>query len=265
VTNSLERRTVRSTDGTEIAVYETGRGPALALVYGALAGHRYWERLVPFLEHDFRLHLIERRGHGESGNTAPYTVEREIEDVEAVLTTLGGEVHVFGHSSGALLAAAAAQRASNVERLVLYEPPFGAGDQRPGARDWSQSLETQVAAGEREEAVESFLRHGPRVPAAQIMELKTSRRWPDYLAMAHTLTHDARIASEYGRFEAITPSMPTLVIVGGASPAWMAGGGHGLASRLADGRLDVLEGHGHNAVFTGPELLADTIRRFLRA
>src|SRR5512136_1391077 len=122
---------VTSKDGTPIAFGKTGHGPAIILVSGALGDRSAAAPLTPLLAPHFTVLAYDRRGRGDSGDTAPYTVEREVEDIDALIKEGGGTAFVFGHSSGAVLALEAAARRPTITKLALYEPPFIVDDSRP--------------------------------------------------------------------------------------------------------------------------------------
>ncbi len=152
-------RNVISKDGTPIAFDRSGEGPALILVGGASAARADEASLAAALAPYFTVFAFDRRGRGNSGDTAPYAVEREVEDIEALIDEAGGSALVFGHSSGAVLALEAARLLpTKITKLALYEPPFIIDDSRPPApQDFSAHLSALVASGRRGEAVESFM------------------------------------------------------------------------------------------------------------
>src|SRR5947199_6861992 len=121
-------RTVISKDGTALAFDQSGQGPALILVAGATATRLAEAALSAHLAPHFTVFAYDRRGRGDSGDTAPYAVEREVEDLEALIREAGGSAFVFAISSGAALALEAAASRLNVKKLALYEPPFMVGN-----------------------------------------------------------------------------------------------------------------------------------------
>ena len=153
-------RKVISKDGTPIAFDQSGQGPALILVAGATATRLAEASLAAVLAPHFTVFAYDRRGRGESGDTVPYAVEREVEDIDALINEAGGSAFVFGHSSGAVLALEAARLLpTKITRLALYEPPFIIDDSRPPApRNYAAHLRELVSSGRRGEAVEYFMR-----------------------------------------------------------------------------------------------------------
>lgn len=264
-----QTRFVTSKDGTRIACQVSGSGPPLVMVYGALSDNTYWRRLAPFLEPHFELYAMERRGHGESGDNPAYEVGREVEDIVAVLQPLSGPAFLFGHSAGAVLALLAAMRApERVGRLVLYEPPFtvAAGLRAPIDPDLAPRLAGLVAEGRREEAMETFFREAPQVSEEDIQRQKNGPLWPALTPLAHTLPYDVQVGrlAELSVVEGASLMVPTLLLYGELSPEWMRQAAIVLAPYFTDATLVELPGQGHAAAFTGPELLAGEITRFLQ-
>src|SRR5512140_993881 len=149
--------TVISKDGTRIAAFRSGKGPHLVVVHGTAADHARWAPILPALEARFTVHAIDRRGRGASGDAAEYVLEREFEDVAAVIDAVGEPAFVLGHSYGAISSLEPSLRTANVRKLVLYEPPIplGATIQPAGA---VERLEALLARGENEEVVATFFR-----------------------------------------------------------------------------------------------------------
>lgn len=218
----MERTT--SADGTSIAFDRTGRGPVLILVEGALGDRSAAAPLAARLAGRFTVIAYDRRGRGDSGDTAPYAVEREVEDIEALLRETDGSASLFGHSSGAVLALEAARALPDrIPTLALYEPPLIVDDSRPPVPgDYVTRLRELVAADRRGDAVAYFLIEGPGVPAEAV---ETMRRERSFERIAHTLAYDATVMAGLtggspARLERwASVRVPTLLMVGGASPA----------------------------------------------
>ena len=164
----------RSADGTAIAFDRSGQGPAIVVVGGALADRSAFASLAARLAPRFTVIAFDRRGRGDSGDTAPYAVEREVEDIAALLDEAGGSAFLFGHSSGAVLALETARTLpGRVPKLALYEPPFVVDDSRPGPpADFVTHLETLVSEGRRGDAVAYFMTTGPGVPAEVVESMR---------------------------------------------------------------------------------------------
>ena len=242
-----------SADGTTIAFDRSGRGPALLLVGGALSDRAAAAGLAGTLAPHFTVIALDRRGRGDSGDTAPYAVEREVEDIVTVLDGAGGSAFVFGHSSGAVLALETARTfPERVSKVAVYEPPFIVDDSRtPLPADYAAQLGTLVSEGRRGDAVAYFLTTGPGVPAEAVESMRTEEYWPSLEAIAHTLAYDATVMGDtmsgspapLERWASLR--VPTLVMAGGASPSWQQHSALALASVLSDARHRTLEGQDH--------------------
>jgi pimeloyl-ACP methyl ester carboxylesterase len=245
--------TVRSSDGTPIAYEEHGDGPPVILVDGALC-HRASGPSRSLAEHlagDFTVIAYDRRGRGDSGDTGPYAVEREVEDIQALVEAAGGWAYACGVSSGAVLALDAAERTPGIEKLALYEPPLIVDDSRPPApADYAPDLDQLIASGRRGDAVRRFMRL-VGMPAVLVPLMRLMPAWSKLKAVAHTLPYDAAVMGDMqsgkplpaGRWADV--EAPTLAIVGGKSPAWMHHGMQALADLLPTAELRELEGQTH--------------------
>ena len=265
-------RTVTSKDGARIAFDQSGQGPALILVGGASTTRADEASLAAALAPYFTVFAYDRRGRGDSGDTAPYAVEREVEDIAALIDEAGGTAFVFGHSSGAVLALEAARLLpGKITKLAMYEPPFIIDDSRPPAPpDFASHLAGLVSSGRRGEAVEAFMRF-VGTPDEMIAQMRQSPMWPHMEAMAQTFVYDATIVqdAERGDPSALrkweTTATPTLVMdgtvfLGRSEPhAFMRHGADALAAVLPNARRRILEGQDH-----GPadEALVPALREF---
>ena len=261
-------RTVRSKDGTPIAFDQSGQGPTLILVNGATATRLAAVSLAAALVPHFTVFAYDRRGRGDSGDTLPYAVEREVEDIDALISEAGGSACVFGHSSGAVLALEAARLLPNkIEKLALYEPPFIIDDSRPPVpSDYVAHLNELLAAGRRRETVEYFFSDAMRLPAEMLAQMQQSPMWPQLEAVAHTIPYDGTIMGDTMRGNPATlrkwaaVSVPTLVMVGGASPTFFHTGTRALAELLPHAQYRALAGQNH-----GPadDVLVPALQAFL--
>lgn len=259
--------TVTSRDGTRIAYTAAGSGPPLILVDGALC-HRGMGPMPPLaklLTGQFTVFTYDRRGRGESGDTPPWSIEREVEDLRAVLVVAGGAAHLFGISSGVVLALEAAARGLPVEKLALYEPPFIVDDTRsPVADDFVPGLHRLLADGNRDEMIRRFMRV-VEVPAPVIFLMRLFPSWKQLRTVAHTLPYDLTLmrGTQSGqplpadRWPAV--NRPTLVIDGGKSPVWMRNGCRALAN-LLDTTYRTLPGQTH---MVKEKVLAPALIEFL--
>jgi pimeloyl-ACP methyl ester carboxylesterase len=259
---------VTSKDGTTIAFDRSGEGPAIILVGGALQ-HRAIDpstaRLAELLAPPFTVYHYYRRGRGDSGDTAPYAVEREVEDIDALLQEAGGSAFVFGMSSGAVLALEAADRGLAITKLALYEPPFIVDDSRPRLpEDYRERLAELLAKGRRGDAVELFMTEAVGVSAETVAPMRGAPFWSAFEAVAHTLLYDDAIMGDTTSGAPLPAgrgavNIPTLVVDGGASPAWARNAVAALEDVLPDAQRRTLEGQTHQV---DPEMLAPVLGEF---
>jgi pimeloyl-ACP methyl ester carboxylesterase len=256
-----------SPDGTSLSCESHGQGRALVIVSGALFPSERWLPVVPLLAGKRRLVVLDRRGRGKSGDTAPYAPEREVEDILAVLTAIGEPLDMLGHSSGAILALQAAARGpAQLERLIAYEPPVFFNDADGIAPDLPERLDALLAAGDSAAVVATFLREGPRPPEAELSGMQASKHWPALRdAFAHTVPYDSRVQRSFSddTAELARIRIPTLMLMGGASPERMQSGARTIAARLPNAQLRELPGEQHVAQLSAPALFASTIEAFL--
>jgi len=251
-----------SADGTKIAFDRTGQGPPLILVVGAFNDRSTGEPLAKALESQLTVLNYDRRGRGMSGDTPPYAVEREIEDLDALIREAGGSAQVFGYSSGANLALEAAAHGLNITKLGLYDAAFMVGDGAPRPpTDMADQLAHLVASGRRGEAVELFQMRLVGIPEQVVLQMRSAPFRPALEAMAHTLAYDASVVGELrlpmDRLRLIRA--PTLAIHGSESPAFMGNAARELAAALPDGQARTLAGQTHDIV---PAALAPVLIEF---
>src|SRR5882672_11756454 len=192
---------VLSKDGTAIAFDRIGNGPPVILVDGALCyrGIGQSGQLAELLAQHFTVFTYDRRGRGSSGDTAPYAVEREVEDIAALLSEAGGAAFVWGTSSGAVLALEAANRLSGIKKLALYEAPFIVDDTRPTTEDGWDRISGAVAADRRSDAVKLFLKLAGVPGFVRALMPLMIPMWLKLKAVAHTLPYDGAILRDYQR------------------------------------------------------------------
>jgi pimeloyl-ACP methyl ester carboxylesterase len=261
---------VTSADGTPIAFDRSGSGPAIVLVGGALGDRSVAAPLAGRLAPRFTVIAFDRRGRGDSGDTAPYAVEREIEDIAALLDGVDGRASLFGHSSGAVLALDVANALRDrIAKLALYEPPMIVDDsRRPVREDLAARLETLAAQDRRGDAVASFLLEGSGVPPEIVESVRTGPAWPSFEAVAHTLAYDVTIMSgllggtiaPLERWASL--DVTTLVMDGDASPPWQRNAVAALVAALPHAERRTLAGQDH-----GPseDVLAPVLTSFFAA
>jgi pimeloyl-ACP methyl ester carboxylesterase len=262
----LDRDRVTSKDGTRIAFDRSGDGPAVILVGGALSDRLAWAPLAKLLAPRFIVFSYDRRSRGDSEDTPPYSVEREIEDIEALIDESGGAAFVHGQSSGAVLALeATAKLAGKVQKLSLYEPPFIIDDSRPlPPQNFVGHINELIAANRRGDAIEFWMTEVVRAPAEAVAQMRSAPTWPALEALAHTLPYDIAVLGDNMAGNPLpteqwtAATAPTLVMDGGASPAWIRNSARTLAGVLPNAQHRTLEGQTHAVA---SEVLAPEIER----
>jgi pimeloyl-ACP methyl ester carboxylesterase len=258
-----------SADGTEIAFDRAGQGPPLVIVGGAWNTRQSGTELAGQLADSFTVYTYDRRGRGDSGDTPPYAVEREVEDLEAVIDAAGGSAALFGHSSGGALALETTARSVSVSKLAMYEPPYIVDGTRPPlADDYIEHLEELVAAGKRREVVAYFMTEAVGMPAEMVEPMLDSPMIEAMEPVAHTVSYDGRVMLRGSMNGGPLPAqwrdsvtVPTLVMDGGNSPDWIRNTSRALMRLLPDVSYRTLEGQDHAA---SAEALAPVLERFLR-
>ena len=260
--------TVTSRDGTTIAFDRVGDGPPLVLVDGALCYRASGPSgpLAAQLADQFTVYTYDRRGRGDSTNTLPYSVDREVEDLAAVLTEAGGSAAVYGISSGAALALEAARQGLPIDKLALYEAPFIVDDSRAAVpQDYVAALDHLVAADRRGDAVKHFMRKGVQIPAVFVALMRVMPAWSKLTGIAHTLPYDTALTAPYQKGTPLPQDRwacvraATLVIGGGKSPEWMRNATRALADAVPGAAHAVLDGQTH---MVKPTVLAPVLRTF---
>ena len=261
---------VTSADGTRIAYQVDGTGPPLVLVDGGLSHRRQGvgSSLRPLLSDSFAVHTYDRRGRGESGpGSSPYDVQREVEDLAAVISVSGTPVHVWAHSAGAALALEAARQGVPIERMVCYEAPFLLDDGHPADDpEFVPTLEGLLAEGKRGEAVTEFFTL-MEVPAVARVLVRLTPIWRKLTAVAHTLPYEFAILGPLRRQEPLpdgyytSVEADTLMITGTKSYPYMQRAQPLVAAALPHGRCETLEGQTHDPK---PRAVAPLILRHLQ-
>lgn len=254
-----------SVDGTSIGAWRSGTGPPLVLVHGTTSDHARWNVILPRLEARFTCFAVDRRGRGTSHDSATYSIEREFEDIAAVVDGIGGPVDLLGHSFGGLCAMEAALRARNLRRLILYEPAAFV----PGAGVYGDEILERLdwlwATGDREGLTVSMLRDVAGLSQTTIDVLRRQAYWRTRLAVAHTIPRELRADEEYrldaGRLGGIQKR--TLLLLGGNSPGFYQEGTRMLHEMIPDSRIHTFPGHDHAAMDTAPKMFTDAVLAFL--
>jgi pimeloyl-ACP methyl ester carboxylesterase len=257
---------VRSRDGTTIAFDRSGEGPPLILVGGAMGYRVHGVELASHLATAFTAFNYDRRGRGESGDTQPYTIEREIEDLDAVIGAAGTSAFVYGHSSGAVLALRAAAAGLNIPKLALHEPPFIVDDSRPPVPDeLVENLDALIAAGKPGDAVAYYMTDSVGLPAGAVARMRRDPSWAEMEAVGHTLPYDSRILADTLRGDPAplqqwaSLTTPTLIIDGTATFPFLHPSADALAAVLPNAERVTLEGQDHGPK---PEVLVPVLVEF---
>jgi alpha-beta hydrolase superfamily lysophospholipase len=246
---------VISRDGTTIAYDRAGEGPPVILVGGAFSYRRFPKTvaLAEQLAGRFSVINYDRRGRGDSTDVRPYSVQREIDDLAALIDAAGGSASLWGWSSGAVLALRAAASGLGVERLALYEPPAIVDETHPRPpSDFARRLDEYLGSGDRSGAVRYYMTNGMRAPGLFVSLMRLLPVWSRLEAVAHTLPYDWALIAELMSGRPLAPHdwagvpAPTLVMSGSKSPALLRQAAAAVAQALPDAQHRVLAGQGHN-------------------
>ena len=262
-------RGVSSADGTPIAVFTSGVGPPLVLVHGAAADHTTFRVVGPLLATRFTIHAIDRRGRGASGDTSPYAIEREFEDLAAVAAALArearGAVDVFGHSYGGRCALGAALLTQDIGRVISYEGAPTPPGERYGDAALPRELAALAAAGHDEKLLETFMTRVVGMSAADLDRYRADPVWPRRVAAASRIAREVAVESgdEAGLDRLGAVEQPVLQILGGDSRQEFRVATAALDDRLADGTIVVIPGAKHAAHHTHPDAVLEAMTAFL--
>ena len=256
---------VRSWDGTLLKVWVGGVGTPIVLVHGSFTDHTAWAVPNTQLEKHFTTFAMDRRGFGASGDGPEYSIERDFEDVSAVVAAVAARssrpVVLWGHSYGANCAMGGASLSTDVQHLILYEPSFGISY----PEGVIEEAEAALAAGDRETAVARMLFDVLEMSSAEIDTLRSGPRWSLILAGAHTAPRECRVEESWkyrpGQFAGI--HAPTLLLSGSESPSSVTTATRRAAGAIAGSRIHMLDGHGHFAHRTDPEMVVSLILEFV--
>src|SRR5690606_15787761 len=254
-------KNILSRDGTPIAYETAGRGATVVLVSGAMSTGATVAPLAAPLSERFRVVVYDRRGRGGSANTEPYAVEREVEDLAALIEELGGEASLYGVSSGGALALRAGASGRPVRHVAVYETPFVLSEEDLRERaEYTEQLTAALAEGRRGDAVELFLRL-TGLGEAVIQGARQSPMWAGMESMAGSLAHDDAVMRGGGVPRELLASIPVpvLSIAGDASPAWMREAARAIADGVPHGTCRTLQGQTH---MVEPDVLAPVLADF---
>ena len=266
----FQQLSLRSKDGTIIAYEKAGSGQPIILVSPALADRTGNAGLASVLTRNLTVINYDRRGRGASTDTLPFAVQREVEDIEALIESAGGTAYLFGSSSGAALALeAASELPGKVRALFMYEPPFIVdGSHAPLPSDYAAHLRSLIADNRRSEAVDYFMLQAVGIPEGLLRQMHGDPMWPSLERAAHTLPYDGELMASMmtgkplpaHRWDPV--KCPALVMVGGASPDWLHSAAHAISQALPKAKYRELEGRDHSAVTSAPRDVATTMYGF---
>jgi pimeloyl-ACP methyl ester carboxylesterase len=262
---STSRFDVSSADGTRIAVWVDGAGPSLVMVHGSIADHTTFDPFTAVLRESFTTYAMDRRGFGASDDGADYTIERDFEDVAAVVDAVadrtGGPVALWGHSYGASCAMGGAALTDSIHHLVVYEPSLGL-TYPPGS---IEAVEAALVRGDRDAAIATVLVDVLEMTEEEIDAFRATPLWPVRLAAAPTIPRECHAEEDWvyrpGQFDAATA--PTLFLAGSDSVPVVKEATDRAAAAIPHARIRVLHGHGHFAHKTDPVLVDSIIRQFI--
>ena len=261
---------VTSKDGTRIGYSVVGAGPAIILIDGALC----WRASGPAgplaeqLKDRFSVYTYDRRGRGESGDTKPYAIEREVEDLAAVIGAAGGTAAVYAISSGVGLALAAANAGLPISKMVLYEFPIFTDNSRHVTADYARRMDELIASGDNAGAVKHFMGTGVGVPKFAMFMMGLMGIFRKLAPVAPTLAYDTRLITPYWTNTPPDAStwpdvaMPVLDIGGGKSEAWMQNAQVAVSEALPNATHKTLPGQNH---MVAPTAIAPMIKEFVLA
>ena len=253
---------VKSKDGTPIAFECAGTGPSLVIMHGGIGDHTRWKPLFPFFAPHFRVCAMDRRGHGMSGDSPDYTLQRETEDVAAVVNSQPGPIFLLGHSYGGVCALEATFLTDKISKLVLYEPPL----QERNRSIFAARMEGMIQKGQREQALLMFLQEIVMMSPNEVAAMKSRPSWAGLVGSVESQIRQIRALDEY-RFDAGRMNklkVPTLVLTGSRTESPdLKRAISVLMGHLPNPTLVVLEGQEHNAMDTVPQQFADTVIGFL--
>jgi pimeloyl-ACP methyl ester carboxylesterase len=257
-----ERVAARSKDGVPLSVLKTGSGPALLLVHGsAAAGSSTWQAVLPALSRRFTVYVMDRRGRGLSGDGKSYSVAAEADDIAAVAAKIGEPLTLVAHSYGALCAVAAMDRLKGVTRLILYEPPILPQAPGPEFAGVLQALDRALQNNDRDLVATIFLRDAVGVPPAALEQMRSSPGWQGTVETAPTLPREARAV---GAFRMPVERMrnwkaPTTMLAGDRTGGYLEAAAPAVCGAIPGCRLVTLEGQGHVAMLTAPDLFVSKV------
>jgi pimeloyl-ACP methyl ester carboxylesterase len=258
-------QTTKSRDGTTLAYDVYGNGPALIYVTGASCFRSFRPVLqdAKAFAREFTVYNYDRRGRGDSGDTPPYSIEREVEDIEAMIDAAGGKANLYGHSSGAVLALEAALRMpGKVHKVVMYDPSYVHDEaEKATYNQLSQKVQRLLDSGKSSEAMRTFLK-GIGMPSIFVWLLPLFPGWKTMVALAPTLTYDIALTKDLPPVDRATQvTVPTQIIVGEKSPAGLHDVANQLTKAVPGAKFEQLPGQNH---MVSAKALLPVLSRFLK-
>jgi pimeloyl-ACP methyl ester carboxylesterase len=267
MSNLVETLTATSADGTVVGAEVLGEGPPLLVIHGSTADRHRWAAVQDGLAESFRVHLMDRRGRGLSAQENPdnYSIEREAEDIRALVEAIGGSVLVLSHSYGGASSLAAATDCPQIERMLVYEPALSTEAGPMNDENAVVAIEEAVANGDREQTITLFYRRMLQQDDATIEALRATSIWQHRLAAAHTLGREVRGANEYraeqAGFDAI--DVPVRILLGTETTPALTRAAHASQLAVPGAELVELPGHGHAAMDADPPMFVAQVRDWL--
>ncbi|WP_226040949.1 alpha/beta hydrolase [Natrinema sp. DC36] len=264
-----ETGTVTSTDGTTVAFERTGSGPPLVLVHGNGDVHKFWDLAGahPAFAERCTVYAISRRGRGASGDAATYELEREAEDVAAVVDSIDDPVTLLGHSGGALYSLEGALHTDNLRKLILNQPPIAVGNNELNVEEAVTAMKRLLDNGESEQALVLFLQDVGQLTPDELNAVRSAPIWQEMVEAAQALPRELRAIAKYEfdatRFEGLTT--PTLLLSGGESPPLYRDATEAVGAALPNSRIVIFDEHAHEPMNTAPDRFVDEVLTFIRA
>ncbi|WP_020672892.1 alpha/beta fold hydrolase [Amycolatopsis nigrescens] len=259
-----ELRSVESADGSVIGFEVVGAGPPMVLVHGGTADRSRWAPVLPRLAERFTVHVLDRRGRGLStAEAGDYHIEREGEDVAAVVEAAGRDVYLVAHSYGALCALEAALVSTAIGRMTLYEPPMSTGEHRVVPPDTLDRLRVVAAGDDAEGILETFFREVIEVSTADIEAMRGTPIWLARLAAAHTIGRELDSVEAFDSSDRLSRiGIPVRLLLGTESPGYFRPAAELIARRLPRADIAPLYGQDHLAIDRDPEQLTAAVFAF---
>jgi pimeloyl-ACP methyl ester carboxylesterase len=261
----MSMKKIMSKDGTEIAYIMTGTGRPLVLVHGTSADHHRWLPIIPSFKEQFTVYAIDRRGRGESGDSTGYTLQKEAEDIAALVDSIEEPVFLLGHSYGGLCCLEAALLTDNILKLILYEPPVPSDGLQITPKPVLDELQELIKQGKNETTLEVFFRKVVKMSEEELVKFRSQPVWNDRVKAAHTIPRES-VAEDFYKFEPERfkdLKISVLLLQGGESSPIFTKATRLLHNTLPNSRIAVMAGQKHVAMDSGRELFLSEVKQFL--